>query len=949
MTLEGARALSDPREEPGPFLAEPLPPMRHRSRRDRGSRPLRAASGAGVPAPAARDQRRRLLRRGRGRPSRRARRARAVGRRAAAARRAARRRRGRPRSWPRSRAARSRPGVLGQPVIERRVPDRRAIVRGSEALLATDAAPGLDRRPRRARGTIAVSGTVPGVSGDVVRTVTYSRVSAKHRLAAWVRLLALTAAYPERPFAAATVGRAPGRRGGDGRADPALGARRREPPRGCARAARDTVDLYDRGMREPLPLYCLTSAAYAEAAAAGGDPGRRRARGVDVRVELRQGGQGARAPARLGGVRTLDDLLAEPPRADEEGHGWECTETHPRRSLRAADVGRPARARGDRADDQHTEASCRSTSAAPLPTGVTVLEASAGTGKTYTIAALAARYVAEGIPLDRAAARHVHPHGHRRASRAGPRAARQRRARPGPGARGGAADGDDDRSSSSGRGHRRGGSAPPRSARARARRLRRGDDRDHPWLLPGGARRPRDRRRPRARRRLRRGPQRPRRGGRRRSLRAALPPRGDTPPFGRAQAAEIARIAIENPATPIVPARGEVPEMRRRLAIAVREELEPRKRRMAVMTYDDLLTRLDARSRATAARRGRAAPRALRASSSSTSSRTPTRSSGTSCAAPSATAAATLVLIGDPKQAIYAFRGADVYAYLEAAQAADAQATLEINWRSDQGLIDAYDALFGGAKLGHEGIVYRRVRAADANQTPRLTGAPTTTPLRIRVVHRDRPRSTLTRKGFASNGSRRASTSPRTSPADLVALLSSPARDRDALDDGAPLTPRARAPRPRRGARPHEPQRGTGPRGARGRRHPRGDQRRRQRLRHAAGPRVAAPARGARAPHLDDARALGRAHLLPRLVRRSRSPPPTRTPGRTSTAAFTTGRGCCALRGVAVADGDDHARRGSSRSGSCARPTASASSPTCATSASSCTPRHRASRWARRR
>ena len=37
----------------------------------------------------------------------------------------------------------------------------------------------------------------------------------------------------------------------------------------------------------------------------------------------------------------------------------------------------------------------------PLPSGVTVLEASAGTGKTYTIAALAARYVAEGVPLER--------------------------------------------------------------------------------------------------------------------------------------------------------------------------------------------------------------------------------------------------------------------------------------------------------------------------------------------------------------------------------------------------------------------------------------------------------------------------------------------------------------------------------------------------------------------
>src|SRR5437588_885348 len=36
-----------------------------------------------------------------------------------------------------------------------------------------------------------------------------------------------------------------------------------------------------------------------------------------------------------------------------------------------------------------------------LPEGVTVLEASAGTGKTYTIAALAARYVADGLSLER--------------------------------------------------------------------------------------------------------------------------------------------------------------------------------------------------------------------------------------------------------------------------------------------------------------------------------------------------------------------------------------------------------------------------------------------------------------------------------------------------------------------------------------------------------------------
>ena len=39
--------------------------------------------------------------------------------------------------------------------------------------------------------------------------------------------------------------------------------------------------------------------------------------------------------------------------------------------------------------------------AEPLPKGTTVLEASAGTGKTWTLAAIAAKLVAEGTPLDR--------------------------------------------------------------------------------------------------------------------------------------------------------------------------------------------------------------------------------------------------------------------------------------------------------------------------------------------------------------------------------------------------------------------------------------------------------------------------------------------------------------------------------------------------------------------
>ncbi|HEX5971331.1 MAG TPA: exodeoxyribonuclease V subunit beta [Gemmatimonadaceae bacterium] len=53
-----------------------------------------------------------------------------------------------------------------------------------------------------------------------------------------------------------------------------------------------------------------------------------------------------------------------------------------------------------------------------------------------------------------------------------------------------------------------------------------------------------------------------------------------------------------------------------------------------------------------------------------------------------------LFLIGDPKQAIFAFRGADVHAYLAAARSADRQYTLGRNWRSTPRMIGAVNALF---------------------------------------------------------------------------------------------------------------------------------------------------------------------------------------------------------------------------------------------------------------
>jgi exodeoxyribonuclease V beta subunit len=98
---------------------------------------------------------------------------------------------------------------------------------------------------------------------------------------------------------------------------------------------------------------------------------------------------------------------------------------------------------------------------------------------------------------------------------------------------------------------------------------------------------------------------------------------------------------------------------------------------------------------------------------------------------------ATLVLIGDPKQAIYAFRGADVFSYLDAVDQADHRATLSTNWRSDQDLVGAVTDLLGGAALGDERIVVRPVSAqhADRRLSVPAQGDPGLgSPIRVRVL-----------------------------------------------------------------------------------------------------------------------------------------------------------------------------------------------------------------------
>jgi exodeoxyribonuclease V beta subunit len=263
-------------------------------------------------------------------------------------------------------------------------------------------------------------------------------------------------------------------------------------------------------------------------------------------------------------------------------------------------------------------------------------------------------------------------------------------------------------------------------------------------------------------------------------------------PFTLKEAIKLGELAVGNPDAVLVPENAphnSAAQLRWRLATKVRQEVDRRRRLAAVLTYDDLLTRLrdtlaDPVRGETACRRLRERYRVALVDEFQDTDPVQWEIMRRAFAGPDST----LVLIGDPKQAIYAFRGADVYAYLEAARVAETRATLEVNWRSDQVVLDAFDALFAGARLGHEEIVYRDVRAAPANIARRLSGPP----LRVRVLHRDDGLVKLTGTGCASAGESRACIAADLA-GDVVRLLTSVAgvrpgdiavlvhRNRDAL------------------------------------------------------------------------------------------------------------------------------------------------------------------------
>ena len=243
----------------------------------------------------------------------------------------------------------------------------------------------------------------------------------------------------------------------------------------------------------------------------------------------------------------------------------------------------------------------------------------------------------------------------------------------------------------------------------------------------------------------------------------------DEPAISYRHARTLARAVAGNPATelrPREPEPGTAAAACVDFANAVLAELDIRKRRRGILGYDDLLTRLaDTLASEDSPARLRMSRRWPIVMVDEFQDTDPVQWAVIDRAF---SGASTVVLIGDPKQAIYAFRGGDIVTYLQAAETAGEKQTLGENWRSDAALVTRLQAVLRGAELGDPRIVVRDVEAHHPGT--RLAGAPHNDPFRLRVV---------TREKFGRSGTKTIPIGdlrdfiPRDLAADIGALLAS--------------------------------------------------------------------------------------------------------------------------------------------------------------------------------
>jgi exodeoxyribonuclease V gamma subunit len=140
-------------------------------------------------------------------------------------------------------------------------------------------------------------------------------------------LLALTAARAEQPFASIVIGRTRS----DSDSDHATCTVARIPSLDQDAEARRKmaldqlaviVDLYDRGMREPLPIASVSSAAYASAARRGADGDAAAKSNWETSFGFDKEDREPEHQLVYGGVLSLAELLRQRPRDDEQGRGW---------------------------------------------------------------------------------------------------------------------------------------------------------------------------------------------------------------------------------------------------------------------------------------------------------------------------------------------------------------------------------------------------------------------------------------------------------------------------------------------------------------------------------------------------------------------------------------------------------------------------------------------------
>ena len=101
---------------------------------------------------------------------------------------------------------------------------------------------------------------------------------------------------------------------------------------------------------------------------------------------------------------------------------------------------------------------------------------------------------------------------------------------------------------------------------------------------------------------------------------------------------------------------------------------------------------------------------------------------------------AMLIMIGDPKQAIYGFRGADLATYLKAredTQAEDPEAlhTLLDNYRSTPALVRAVNAVFSHRPAAWGDLHFQPAKASKAESAPLQVQGKTLAPLSFAVIH----------------------------------------------------------------------------------------------------------------------------------------------------------------------------------------------------------------------